>query len=121
MFYLTVSEVAEINEQVLAEEAQQSLLADEGKLESAIIRPQMAAHYEEANLVRQTALLVSGIALAHAFVDGKKRAPRWLRAGRFCASMGIPWSGSRWSLLRLFSPWSIALEAWIQAHLRLNP
>src|ERR1051326_2911585 len=80
MFYLTASEAVEINEQVLAEDGQQSLLVDEGKLESALMRPQMAAHYEEADLVRQAALLVSGVALAHAFVDGNKRTA--LIAGR---------------------------------------
>ncbi len=37
------------------------------------MRPQMAAYYEEADVVTQTALIISGIALAHAFVDGNKR------------------------------------------------
>ena len=80
MFYLTVAEVLGINEAVLAQDGQQSLLVDEGKLESAIMRPQMAGYYEEADLARQTALLVSGITLAHAFVDGNKRTA--LLAGR---------------------------------------
>ncbi|MBI3980116.1 MAG: type II toxin-antitoxin system death-on-curing family toxin [Chloroflexi bacterium] len=48
-------------------------LRDEGLLESAILRPQMAAHYEEADLVRQCALLAVGIAQAQAFLDGNKR------------------------------------------------
>ena len=34
---------------------------------------QMAAHYEGAELVAQTATLMAGIALAHAFVDVNKR------------------------------------------------
>jgi death-on-curing protein len=34
----------------------------------------MAAHYEGADLARQAALLVTGIAQAHPFVDGNKRA-----------------------------------------------
>ena len=80
MFYLTVAEAQYINEEMLAQDGQQSLLMDEGKLESAIMRPQMAANYEGADLARQTALLVSGIALAHAFVDGNKRTA--LLAGR---------------------------------------
>ena len=33
----------------------------------------MAAYYEAADLVIQAALLISGIALAHAFLDGNKR------------------------------------------------
>ena len=48
-------------------------LRDEGALDSAIMRPQMAAYYEGADLVTQAALLISGIALVHAFVDGNKR------------------------------------------------
>lgn len=48
-------------------------LRDEGALDSAIMRPQMAAYYEEADLVTQAVLLMAGIALAHAFVDGNKR------------------------------------------------
>src|SRR5690242_13363911 len=80
MFYLTVAEVQYINEEALAQDGQQSLLVDVGKLESAIMRPQMAANYEGADLACQTALLVSGIALAHAFVDGNKRTA--LLAGR---------------------------------------
>ncbi|HLV99874.1 MAG TPA: type II toxin-antitoxin system death-on-curing family toxin [Ktedonobacterales bacterium] len=80
MFYLIVAEVHSINEAVLALEGQQSLLVDEGKLESALMRPQMSAHYKEADLAHQTALLASGIALAHAFIDGNKRTA--LLAGR---------------------------------------
>jgi death-on-curing protein len=48
-------------------------LRDEGALASAIMRPQMAAHYEAADLVRQAALLAVGISQAQAFLDGNKR------------------------------------------------
>jgi death-on-curing protein len=71
--YLTPPEVFAFNEQVLAQDGQQSLLRDAGGLESALMRPQMAAHYEEADLPTQAALLMAGIALIHAFVDGNKR------------------------------------------------
>ena len=129
MFYLTVSEVVEINEQVLAEEGQPSLLADEGKLESAIMRPQMAAHYEEADLVRQTALLISGVALAHAFVDGNKRTA--LIAGRtFLRFNGYmlerkpeEFADAILGLVNHTDSLEAAtdrLEAWIQAHLHPN-
>jgi death-on-curing protein len=37
------------------------------------MRPRMAASYEEADLVRQAALLAVGIAQAQAFLDGNKR------------------------------------------------
>jgi death on curing protein len=48
-------------------------LRDEGLLESAVLRPQMAAYYDEADLIRQAALLATGIAQARAFIDGNKR------------------------------------------------
>lgn len=73
MQYLNFEDVLGINEFVLAQQGQQSLLRDVGGLQSAMMRPQMAANYEDADLARQAALLVSGIALAHAFVDGNKR------------------------------------------------
>jgi death-on-curing protein len=48
-------------------------LRDEGALESAVMRPRMAHYYEEADTVRQAALLAVGISQAQAFVDGNKR------------------------------------------------
>ena len=48
-------------------------IRDEGTLESAVMRPQMAAHYAEADLMRQAALLGAGVAQAQAFLDGNKR------------------------------------------------
>jgi len=66
-----------------------SLLRDEGALESAMMRPQMAAHYEEADLVTQTAVLISGITLAHAFLDGNKRTA--LAAGTTFVQLNGHW------------------------------
>lgn len=48
-------------------------LRDEGLLESAVLRPQMAAYYDSADLIRQAALLSAGISQAQAFLDGNKR------------------------------------------------
>ncbi len=48
-------------------------LRDEGLLESAIMRPRMAAYYSEADIIRQAALLAVGISQAQAFLDGNKR------------------------------------------------
>jgi death-on-curing protein len=45
----------------------------EGHLESAVMRPQMAAHYEDADLIRQAALLAISFSQAQAFLDGNKR------------------------------------------------
>lgn len=65
-------------------------LRDEGLLESAVMRPQMAAYYEGADLVRQAALLAIGVAQAQTFLDGNKRTAFaaldvFLRlTGKFC-------------------------------------
>jgi death-on-curing protein len=48
-------------------------LGNEGRLESAINRAEMAAHYEGADLARQAALTAVGISQAQAFLDGNKR------------------------------------------------
>src|SRR6185312_545734 len=48
-------------------------LRDEGALESAVMRARMAAYYEEADIIRQAALLAVGISQAQAFLDGNKR------------------------------------------------
>ena len=71
--YLTLAEVIGQHERLMQEYGQDSVLMDEGKLESAVLRPQQAAYYEEAPLVRQGALLLAGIAQARAFKDGNKR------------------------------------------------
>jgi death-on-curing protein len=43
------------------------------KLEGALRRPEQHAHYEDADLAQQAAVLVHGIVEAHAFQDGNKR------------------------------------------------
>src|SRR5262245_16793905 len=45
----------------------------EGLLESAVMRPQMAEHYEGADVVRQATLLAVAISQAQAFLDGNQR------------------------------------------------
>jgi death on curing protein len=48
-------------------------LRDENVLDSAIVRPRMAAHYENADIVRQATLLAIAVSQAQSFVDGNKR------------------------------------------------
>lgn len=48
-------------------------LIREGALESAVRRAQNAAYYEDADLIRQCALLAVGISQAQAWLDGNKR------------------------------------------------
>jgi death-on-curing protein len=72
--YPSVAEVNAIHDEVLRRlGSPPQALRDEGALESAIMRPQMAAWYEGADLIRQAALLAVGISQAQAFVDGNKR------------------------------------------------
>lgn len=49
------------------------VLLNLGQLESALARPQNAAAYEDADIVRQAATLFWGVAANHAFRDGNKR------------------------------------------------
>lgn len=72
--YPSVAEVVAIHEHILRKlgEAPRPL-RDEGLLESAVMCPQMAAWYEDADLIRQAALLATGISQAQAFIDGNKR------------------------------------------------
>ncbi len=46
---------------------------DRGALESAVARPKMAVHYEDEDIAEQATILIAGIALGHAFVDGNER------------------------------------------------
>jgi death-on-curing protein len=54
--------------------ARPEALRDEGLLESAMMRAQTAAYYEEADLVTQAVLMAVGISQNQPFVDGNKRA-----------------------------------------------
>lgn len=71
--YVTTLDVMAMNQAIMERMGGESALRDDGALESAVMRPQMAAHYAEASLAEQAATLMAGIALAHAFVDGNKR------------------------------------------------
>jgi death-on-curing protein len=72
--YPTLAEVIAIHEKVMRGLGEApGPLRDEGLLESALTRPQMAAYYEEADVVRQATLLGTGISQAQAFLDGNKR------------------------------------------------
>lgn len=57
----------------LSVEQAKNALLNLGQLESALARPQNAAIYENADIVRQAATLFWGIASSQAFSDGNKR------------------------------------------------
>jgi death-on-curing protein len=71
--YLSVNDVWAINDLILRAEGQTSLLLNRGALESTLLRAQTAAYYQQADLIEQAAVLIAGIAFAHAFLDGNKR------------------------------------------------
>lgn len=74
IMYLTAGEVFAFNREILRQAGQPSAtLRDRGLLESAVQRPQNAAHYASADLVEQAALYMMGIAANHPFMDGNKR------------------------------------------------
>jgi len=83
--YPTLAEVTAIHEKVLRGlgEAPRPL-RDEAALESASSWPQLAAYYEGADVVRQAALLRTGIPQAQAFLDGNKRTA-------FASLDAFPW------------------------------
>ena len=72
--YLNLAEVIALHAAVMERSGYAPApLRSEAGLDSAIQRPRTAAYYEEADLVRQAALLAVGIAQAQAFLDGNKR------------------------------------------------
>lgn len=74
VIYLTAGEVRRFNEEILRLAGKaSSFLREEGLLESAVQRPQNAAYYAGADLIRQAAIYMVGIAQNHPFVDGNKR------------------------------------------------
>jgi death-on-curing protein len=73
--YLSLAEVLALHSELMERTGfAPAPLRDEGVLESAVMRPRMAAHYSDADLLRQAALLAVGISQGQAFLDGNKRA-----------------------------------------------
>lgn len=69
-----------------------SLLRDRSLLESAVMRPQTAAYYGDADLVEQAALLAVGISQAQALVEGNKRTA-FMAADVFLRTNGCLFTG----------------------------
>lgn len=73
--YLTLDDVTELAEALLALEGEQVGLRDPGLLQSALARPQATAFGEDAypELNLKAAALMHSLARSHPFVDGNKR------------------------------------------------
>src|SRR5438045_2628839 len=72
--YLTLADVLALHQAIMERfELASAPLRDEGGLESAVMRPRMAAYYRQADIIRQSAVLAVGSSQAQAFLDGNKR------------------------------------------------
>lgn len=129
--YLSLADVIAIHESAMRRlGADPKALRDEGRLESAATRPQMAAYYEGADVIRQAALLGIGISQAQAFLDGNKRTA-YLALNTFLRMNGLTYSGDRLALAQQFEQVAErsnepdeeidAFEAWLREHIQPRP
>jgi death-on-curing protein len=75
LFYLGVDEVLGLHAEVLgcSEDGAAARLRSRAGLESALSRPLWYAHYANADLALQAAVLAHGLAEGQCFLDGNKR------------------------------------------------
>jgi death on curing protein len=100
--YLSLADVIAIHESAMRRLGDEPKpLRDEGTLESAVMRPQLAAYYEGADVVRQAALLGVGTSQAQAFIDGNKRTA-YLALNTFLRMNGLTYAGDRLALAAQF-------------------
>jgi len=73
--YLTLADVLELHALIIGATAAEAAdqLRNRAGLESAIARPETYAHYQDADLALQGAVLAHGIAEGQYFIDGNKR------------------------------------------------
>ena len=126
--YLTTLDVEALHVFVMERTgARPAPLRDRARLESALMRPQAAAFYRDADLVEQAALLAVGIAQAQAFVDGNKRTA-FLAADVFLRLNGWRFAGDPVEMARQLEAVAIHGEGmetavarftqWLRGHVR---
>ena len=123
--YLSLADVIAIHEQVMRRLGlAPNPLRNSGGLESAVMRPQMAAWYEGADLIRQAALLGVGIPQAQAFLDGNKRTA-YLALNTLLRMNGLTYTGEPLDLAQQFERFAERsgdpavtddFEAWLRAN-----
>ena len=129
--YPTLAEVIAIHEKVMRGLGEPPRpLRDEGLLESALTRPQMAAYYEEADIVRQATLLGTGISQVQAFLDGNKRTA-FQTLDAFLWVNGWEYAGDPLELARQFERFAErsnetdeaidTFEAWLRQYVQPRP
>jgi death-on-curing family protein len=76
LVYLTLKDVLELYGLIVGSSSAQARdqLRNRDGLEGALARPHAYAHYENADLALQAAVLAHGIAEGQPFIDGNKRA-----------------------------------------------
>lgn len=103
-FYPSLTDVLGLHAAVMiATGSEPAGLRDEGALDAAVSRPQVAGLYASMDLVEQAALLAVSISQAQAFVDGNKRTA-FAAADVFLGENG----------LRFVGP-ALALAQWLEA------
>jgi death-on-curing protein len=129
--YPTLAEVIAIHEKVMRGLGDAPRpLRDEGLLESAMTRSQIAAYYEGADIVRQATLLGLDISQAQAFLDGNKRTA-FQTLDAFLWVNGWEYVGDSLELARQFEQVAErsnepdesidAFEAWLREYVQLRP
>jgi death on curing protein len=129
--YLSLADVIAIHESAMRRLGDEPKpLRDEGTLESAVMRPQMAAYYEGADIVRQAALLGVGISQAQAFLDGNKRTA-YLALNTFLRMNDLTYVGDRIALAAQFERLAErsngpdaafdAFEEWLRQYVQPRP
>jgi death-on-curing protein len=75
MKYLTYEELLALYVAMMRDRMHETYygILDEGLLRSALARPLNAAHYEQADGIRQVAYLFQGLLMSHGFAQGNKR------------------------------------------------
>lgn len=92
-YYPSTLDALALHRFVMEKTGAMGMLRVEGALAGALARPRMAAQYENADFASQAVALMSGIALAHAFVDGNKRTAL-LVGDTFLRENGFRFSGN---------------------------
>lgn len=129
--YPSLAEVIAIHEKVMRGLGEPPRpLREEGLLESALTRPQIAAYYEEADIIRQATLLGTGISQAQAFLDGNKRTA-FQTLDAFLWVNGWEYVGDPLELARQFERFAErsnepdeaidAFEAWLRQYVQPRP
>lgn len=75
LIYLTLEDALELYAAIVDGTTEQAavVLRSQSSLEGALARPATYAHYQDADLALQAAVLAHGIAESQAFLDGNKR------------------------------------------------